>query len=269
MTSSRCGAFAKTLLAVYVLAAALMPLAHHDVLCHLKSSTHCTSCAVGSSGETASSAIALEGLRLPDAGRAILPTPNSPDSRRPSRTRRDAPLHSRSPTATFPCHDPDQERPGTLAFVFRGNAAIPASGGFSWLRRSISSGPCASTLCAAGMVGLSLPARAQSPPPAQGQPQAQEVRDGARQAEERVRGGPGLCTGRGWRRSRRNWPGWERRQLPPSRLLRRRPPPRPRRHPRLTCRSRPARPGAADRRGRCPSMATPVRCRRSSTPTSP
>jgi len=63
--------FAKTLLAAYVLAAALLPLAHHDVLCHLKSSTHCTSCAVGSSGEAAPSAISLENLSLPDAGRTM------------------------------------------------------------------------------------------------------------------------------------------------------------------------------------------------------
>lgn len=66
---------AKTLLAAYVLAAALLPLAHHDVLCHLKSSTHCTSCAVGSSGETASSAVPLSDLRLPDAGGAIFVSP--------------------------------------------------------------------------------------------------------------------------------------------------------------------------------------------------
>lgn len=66
---------AKTLLAAYVLVAALLPLAHHDALCHLKSSTHCTSCAVGSSGETASSAVALNDLRLPDAGSTILASP--------------------------------------------------------------------------------------------------------------------------------------------------------------------------------------------------
>ena len=52
-SSARCGVFAKLLLAAYVLAAALLPLAHHDIVCHLKSSTHCTTCVVGSSGETA------------------------------------------------------------------------------------------------------------------------------------------------------------------------------------------------------------------------
>jgi hypothetical protein len=75
MLSRRCGVVAKTLLAAYVLAAALLPLAHHDVLCHLKSSTHCTSCAVDSSGETASSAVALNDLSLPDAGRASFVRP--------------------------------------------------------------------------------------------------------------------------------------------------------------------------------------------------
>jgi len=62
------------LLAAYVLAAALLPLAHHDVICHLKSSTHCTTCAVASSGEAASGAIPLDGMSLPDAGRAIVPS---------------------------------------------------------------------------------------------------------------------------------------------------------------------------------------------------
>jgi hypothetical protein len=62
------------LLFAYVVAAALMPLAHHDVVCHLKSSTHCTTCVLGSSGETASWALALDGARLADAGRAIPPS---------------------------------------------------------------------------------------------------------------------------------------------------------------------------------------------------
>jgi hypothetical protein len=75
MTLRGFGAPARILLGAYVLAAALLPLAHDDVLCHLKSSTHCTSCTVGSSGETASSAIALDGLSLPDAGRTVLASP--------------------------------------------------------------------------------------------------------------------------------------------------------------------------------------------------
>jgi hypothetical protein len=57
-------------LALYVLAAALMPLAHHDVVCHLKSSTHCTTCVVGSSAETAPDSTVLAHLHLDDAGTA-------------------------------------------------------------------------------------------------------------------------------------------------------------------------------------------------------
>ncbi len=72
MNPARCGVLARALLAAYVLAAALLPLAHHDVLCHLKSSTHCTTCVVGSSGETAAWAVGLDGSGLRDAGRAIL-----------------------------------------------------------------------------------------------------------------------------------------------------------------------------------------------------
>jgi hypothetical protein len=74
MTPARCGVFARAVLAAYVLAAALLPLAHHDVLCHLKSSTHCTTCVVGSSGETAAWAVGLDGVGLNDAGRAIPPS---------------------------------------------------------------------------------------------------------------------------------------------------------------------------------------------------
>jgi hypothetical protein len=72
MSPSRCGVFARVLLAVYVLASALLPLAHHDVLCHLKSSTHCTTCVVASTGETAGWAAGLDGVGMRDAGRAFL-----------------------------------------------------------------------------------------------------------------------------------------------------------------------------------------------------
>jgi hypothetical protein len=75
--SGRCGVFAKFLLATYVLAAALLPLAHHDIVCHLKSTTHCTSCVVASSGETAPGTMAVDGLLLPDAGGASLPPSES------------------------------------------------------------------------------------------------------------------------------------------------------------------------------------------------
>lgn len=74
MRSAGCGFLTRALLAAYILAAALLPLAHHDVICHVKSSTHCATCAVASSGETAAWAIPLEGMSLPDAGRTILPS---------------------------------------------------------------------------------------------------------------------------------------------------------------------------------------------------
>jgi hypothetical protein len=69
MTPVRCGLLSKALLAAYVLAAALMPLAHQDVICHLKSSTHCTTCLAASSGEAAARAAALDGSSMREAGR--------------------------------------------------------------------------------------------------------------------------------------------------------------------------------------------------------
>jgi hypothetical protein len=69
MIAVRCGFLSKALLAAYVLAAALLPLAHHDIICHVKSSTHCTTCLVSSSGEAAPLAAALDSGSLRDAGR--------------------------------------------------------------------------------------------------------------------------------------------------------------------------------------------------------
>ncbi len=61
---------AKAVVAAYVLAAALLPLGHHDLACHLKSSTHCTTCVIGSSGELTADATTLIRQPLFDAGRA-------------------------------------------------------------------------------------------------------------------------------------------------------------------------------------------------------
>jgi hypothetical protein len=80
MCPVKCGVLARTLLAAYVLAAALLPLTHHDVACHFKSPTHCTTCAVATSGEAAPWAMSADGLSMPDAGRAILQTAASCDS---------------------------------------------------------------------------------------------------------------------------------------------------------------------------------------------
>jgi len=60
------------LLAAYVLAAALLPLTHHDVACHFKSPTHCTTCTAATSGEAAPWAMAAAALALSDSGQAIL-----------------------------------------------------------------------------------------------------------------------------------------------------------------------------------------------------
>jgi hypothetical protein len=70
MIPARCGLLSKALLATYVLAAALLPLSHHDVVCHLKSSTHCTTCLVTTSGEMAPGAAGLDGAAMCDSGRA-------------------------------------------------------------------------------------------------------------------------------------------------------------------------------------------------------
>lgn len=59
---------AQALLAAYLLSAALLPLTHHDVICHAKSSTHCTTCLATGSGEAAAHAGAAEGAGLADAG---------------------------------------------------------------------------------------------------------------------------------------------------------------------------------------------------------
>ena len=61
----------KVVLALYMLAAALMPFGHHDLACHLKSTTHCTTCTVGSSAEAAADPAVLARFWLLDAGAAV------------------------------------------------------------------------------------------------------------------------------------------------------------------------------------------------------
>lgn len=60
----------KVVLGAYVLAAAMLPLGHHDLVCHLKSSTHCTTCVVGASGESTPHTAALVAVSLDDRGGA-------------------------------------------------------------------------------------------------------------------------------------------------------------------------------------------------------
>ncbi len=59
----------RAVLVVYALAAALLPLGHHDIACHLKSPTHCTTCVVGSSADLAPDVTSLLRQPLRDAGR--------------------------------------------------------------------------------------------------------------------------------------------------------------------------------------------------------
>jgi hypothetical protein len=68
----------KVVLALYVLAAALMPLGHHDLACHLKSTTHCTTCIVGSSAEAAVDPAVLARFWLLDVGVTTVDPMHSP-----------------------------------------------------------------------------------------------------------------------------------------------------------------------------------------------
>ena len=64
-------AYLRAVLCLYVLAAALMPLGHHDIVCHLKSATHCSTCVVGASADLGSHSAAPTGCGLDYAGAAI------------------------------------------------------------------------------------------------------------------------------------------------------------------------------------------------------
>jgi len=62
------------LVAFYVIAFIAMPFAHHDLACHLKSSTHCATCHVGTSTDPSSSRPVLDTAALADAGSADEPS---------------------------------------------------------------------------------------------------------------------------------------------------------------------------------------------------
>jgi hypothetical protein len=66
----RLGIILQFVVAAYVVALAAMPFAHHDLACHLKSSTHCTVCHVGTSGDDTSVQPGLGHVDMPDAGLA-------------------------------------------------------------------------------------------------------------------------------------------------------------------------------------------------------
>ena len=74
----------KLVIGVYISAAALLPLAHHDIACHLKSaSTHCTSCVIGSAGDLAADITSAGKSTLNQAGGPAM----DPDTRIDARSR--------------------------------------------------------------------------------------------------------------------------------------------------------------------------------------
>jgi hypothetical protein len=46
----------------------MLPFAHHDIACHFKSTTHCTSCVAGAAGDLASDGSSLGRATLDGAG---------------------------------------------------------------------------------------------------------------------------------------------------------------------------------------------------------
>lgn len=88
---SRLGPRLKVVLAAYALAVALLPLAHHDLLCHLKSTTHCTTCIVGASAEPAADPATLARFWLDAAGVAPLEAASRFDSAQRSQSSGRAP----------------------------------------------------------------------------------------------------------------------------------------------------------------------------------
>ena len=62
----------RVLLGLYVTAAALLPFAHHDIACHFKSATHCTSCVIGAAGDLATDAGDLGHASLHRVGRPTI-----------------------------------------------------------------------------------------------------------------------------------------------------------------------------------------------------
>ena len=70
LSRQRLGVILRGLVAIYIVAVAAMPFAHHDIVCHLKSSTHCSTCHVGTSGHQSNVRPALARVELADAGQA-------------------------------------------------------------------------------------------------------------------------------------------------------------------------------------------------------
>jgi hypothetical protein len=57
--------------ALYAVVLAAAPFEHHDLICHLKTPQHCTSCAASPLSVTPHTPTTLDDCRLADAGRAL------------------------------------------------------------------------------------------------------------------------------------------------------------------------------------------------------
>src|SRR5258708_38766194 len=60
-------------LALYAFVLVTLPFEHHDLICHLKTPQHCTSCASSQPGSAPHTPELLGAWHLTDAGRAVLP----------------------------------------------------------------------------------------------------------------------------------------------------------------------------------------------------
>ena len=58
-------------MALYVLFLVVSPLEHHDLVCHLKTPQHCTTCAFTQLGSDPHPPVTVGACHLADAGRAI------------------------------------------------------------------------------------------------------------------------------------------------------------------------------------------------------
>jgi hypothetical protein len=65
------GLILRFVLAAYLAALAAAPFAHHDLACHLKSSTHCATCHAGTSADPGGSQPGLGSGDFADAGMAV------------------------------------------------------------------------------------------------------------------------------------------------------------------------------------------------------
>ena len=66
----RLGVILKFVLVAYFAALAATPFAHHDIVCHLKSNTHCSTCHLGTSADPDATQPSLTSADFPDAGGA-------------------------------------------------------------------------------------------------------------------------------------------------------------------------------------------------------